>query len=324
MALIPGAVEADWLGPLDLLYSHTLFLGDVLPRSSAVAIWMDRLVAFEVCPSCCSDFLLLISSQSKVIQSVGLGDLPEEQLNDWFAARGIRRAEIQARIGPFATASWVERFPHYAAALGPELDLYESVVGVALRLQGGSRSSLSEEAQMHAFNSAGEVISSQHARGLFPSHLHEQFWYRLSLERLAASGPRFTFEPYALPLLDSPAYAGRAPRPSLGEVAPRSTGGFDDVALTYVHGSLGSLLASSAVILLGPLLRLPTTPVPAFCVAAVFFPAFRWSMYLPPFQSWRRWCRCFVVTAGGALVVVHAVAAASSVAVILHPVARDR
>jgi hypothetical protein len=243
MALIPGAVEANWLCPLDLLYSHTLFLGDVPPRLSAVAIWMDRLVAFEVCPSCCSGFLLLISSQSEVIQFAGLGDLPEEQLDDWFAARGIRCAEIRARIGPFATASWVKRFPRYAAALGPELDLYESVVGVALRLQGGSRSSLGEEAQMRAFNSAGEVISSRHARGLFPSHLHEQFWYRLSLGRLAVSGPRLAFEPYALPLLDSPAYAGHAPRPSLGEVAPRSTGGFDDVALTYVHSQLARFAA---------------------------------------------------------------------------------
>jgi hypothetical protein len=156
MALIPGAVEADWLGPLDLLYSHMLFLGDVPPRSSAVAIWMDCLVAFEVCHSCCSGFLLLISSQSEVIQSAGLGDLSEEQLDDWFTAHGICCAEIRARIGPFAAASWVERFPHYAAALGPELDLYESVVGVALRLQGGSRSSLSAEAQMHAFNSVGK------------------------------------------------------------------------------------------------------------------------------------------------------------------------
>jgi hypothetical protein len=220
-----------------------LFLGDVPPRLSAVVIWMDCLVVFEVCRSCCSGFLLLISSQSEVIQSTGLGDLSEEQLDDWFTARGIRCTEIQACIGPFAAASWVECFPRYAAALGPELDLYESVVGVALHLQGSSHSSLSAEAQMRAFNSVGEVISSQHARGLFPSHLHEQFWYCLSLEHLAVSGLRFAFEPYALPLLDSPVYMGRAPRPSLGEVAPRSTGRFDDVALTYVHGQLAQFTA---------------------------------------------------------------------------------
>jgi hypothetical protein len=188
-------------------------------------------------------FLLLISSQSEVIQSAGLGDLSEEQLDDWFAVHGIRRAEIQACIGPFAAASWVERFPHYAAALGPELDLYESVVGIALCLQGGSRSSLSAVAQMRAFNSVGEVISSRHARGLFPSHLHKQFWYCLSLECLAVSGLRFTFEPYTLLLLDSPVYVGRAPRPSLGEVVPRSTSRFDDVALTYVHSQLARFTA---------------------------------------------------------------------------------
>jgi hypothetical protein len=47
---IPASVARDphWIQCIDILYSHTLLWNDVPGRSAAVAVWMDRLVAFEV------------------------------------------------------------------------------------------------------------------------------------------------------------------------------------------------------------------------------------------------------------------------------------
>jgi hypothetical protein len=105
MALIPGAVEAARLGQLNLLYSHMCLLGDVLLCLSAVAIWMDCLVTFEVCHYCCSGVLLLISSQSEIIQSAGLGDLSNVQLDDWFATLRYRPASALLQLPPGSSVS---------------------------------------------------------------------------------------------------------------------------------------------------------------------------------------------------------------------------
>jgi hypothetical protein len=62
--------------------------------------------------------------------------------------------------------------------------------------------------------------------------------------------------------------------------------------------------ASPSVAFLGPLPRLPTALVQAFCVAAVIFTALRQSMFPPPFLPWGRWCPRFVVVAVHAVVAV--------------------
>jgi hypothetical protein len=160
----------------------------------------------------------LDSSQDVIIGLLEFDDCPQEELDAWFAAHSIRRAEIRARVRPYATPDWPTRFPRYADILRGELVVYEMVVGAALRRHGGTRRRLPGPAQVAAFTEAGEVFAARVAAGMLPAHLLPNFSCRLAIERAEASGPRIEYETYEPPPLDAPAYRARAPLPERGDI----------------------------------------------------------------------------------------------------------
>jgi hypothetical protein len=162
----------------------------------------------------------LDDSQEVIIWLLKFNKRSEEELDAWFAAHSIPRAEIRARVSPYATPDWPSRFPRYAKMLEGDLMVYEMVVGAALQRHGGTRLQLPGPAQVAAFTEAGEIFAARTAAGMLSAHLLLKFSGRLAIERAEASGPRIEYETYEPPPLEHPAYRARAPLPERGDILP--------------------------------------------------------------------------------------------------------
>ncbi|KAN0127694.1 hypothetical protein V8E53_014471 [Lactarius tabidus] len=202
--------ENPWMLVFDRIYSHHLLWPEVPARSSAIALWMERLVQFE----------------NNLLDMTGLSASTEEEIDTWCALRGFPRAEIRVRIQPFADSTWVERFPLYARALQGELAMYDKVVGDAMARQGGNRDTLDALEQASAFTAAANEFSARCARGRLTATVRLRFSYRLAMDQARLSDPQV--ETYELRPIESSAYLVRAPLPERHDLARAISVSSDD------------------------------------------------------------------------------------------------
>ena len=148
-------------------------------------------------------------------------EFSEVELDAWFAVRGVRRADIRARLAPFASSDWLYRFPRYVEGLGKQAAYYDAVVAAAFIHQHAIDAGQGPAHRLRALEQAHDVFRAPEQG----THLSDiellRCLYRVSLEICA------TFRPppdvYELPDLDSGAYDHLAPLPERAAFADSST-----------------------------------------------------------------------------------------------------
>ncbi|KAN0138033.1 hypothetical protein V8E53_003922 [Lactarius tabidus] len=222
-----GAPEPDWMASIDIMYCHIHLWNEVPSRSTAVTVWLAHLVEVE----------------EVIIWLLKFNKRSEEELDAWFVAHSIPRAEIRACISPYATPDWPSRFPRYAKMLEGDLLHYEMVVGTALQRHGGTCRQLPGPAQAAAFTEAGEIFAARAAVGMRPDCRLPTFSCRLAIERAEAFGPCIEYETYKPLPLEHPAYRTRAPLPERGDILPPPQLCMEDSKISTFNATLRECIA---------------------------------------------------------------------------------
>ena len=210
LARLDVALRGEALRLINLMYSHCLIRSRVPLRPEALAMWMDRLVSYEVCV-----LLLLFTRQFNTLQDqiigiANLGDLQEGDLDAHLLYFGIHRAEIRAFIGLFATADWPTRFPQYTLQFQSELGELTSAVRDSVTLPNANGDPLAAEARSVSFDGARIRLIARRNEGVLNNDALTRCLFRLNNMFIA------TFEQqavaYALPPINDTCYHHRAPQ----------------------------------------------------------------------------------------------------------------
>ena len=137
----------------------------------------------------------------------------EAQLDDWFTARGVHRAQLRFLVSSYAKSHWPTCFPRYTSNLQEEISHYNGVLSaaVARHCTPGVNPDPDTRRLAHA-----------DARGVFLTLLDGipllRCMYRLAMADVETYAP---FVPYELPALDDVVYGHLAPLPERAPLPPQ-------------------------------------------------------------------------------------------------------
>jgi hypothetical protein len=97
--------------------------------TASVESWMEVWVRHEVRDGvfiCVT--ILIFAIQNIAVEQAGITFADDAAIDDFFFLHAVDRTTIRAQVRPYATASWIERFPQYVVGLTIRLRDHERVV----------------------------------------------------------------------------------------------------------------------------------------------------------------------------------------------------
>jgi hypothetical protein len=146
----------------------------------------------------------------------------EAEVDAWFAARSVQRADIRLQISPFAKQHWLGRFLRYTSGLEKELADYDAVLNQAY---GAADMELSPANRRVALGDAYEAFFTPTIHLGEVARMH--CLYRHALAILVTFYP--PPEEYKLPPLDDEDYNLLAPLPERAALARSTSPARDEV-----------------------------------------------------------------------------------------------
>ena len=193
----------------DILYSHHLTLHRIPMRRDALAVWMDRLVEFEVRVFALLPTGQLNNIQDRIIAIADIGHLSEVDLDARFLSFGVQRATIRLFIGPYAGPDWPTRFPRYATHLQSELEEYHRVVRASDIQHNCLGVNPTSDARRLALDSARNGLIARRNEGRLDEDSLIRCLFRISLDHTATFDlPMAAYQP---PSMNNACYRFRAP-----------------------------------------------------------------------------------------------------------------